>query len=426
MTPRPQSLNEWIDAIGRLSVHDMDFGLERVGRVWRRLHSGRPRARVVTIAGTNGKGTCAHFVDRSLRARGLRTGLYTSPHLLRFNERIRIDGHPIDDAELCRAFSRVEHARRTEPLTFFEFTTLAALAAFARRPLDVLILEVGLGGRLDAVNVIDPDVAVVTRIGLDHMDYLGDTLDAIGREKAGIFRRGVPAVVCREDAPPSVARSAQSVGAKLVQRGAAFRVSESADGFDWSMARTVRRDLPRPHDGPLDSFVGGLAAMTLLNVCPSDAKLRQVLENWSLAGRGQWVDGQPHYLLDVAHNPQAGALLAERLAASGKRARFVVGMLRSKDSAGFFSALMPHAASWHAVPTTGPRGLDAQALGERLRAAGVDRVTSSASVAGAMARERARATDQDVIVVCGSFQVVGPALAWLGLYSNAVTQRPSG
>ncbi|MEO1576539.1 MAG: Mur ligase family protein, partial [Pseudomonadota bacterium] len=246
MTPRPQSLNEWIDAIGRLSVHEMDLGLERVRRVWKRLHTGRPRARVVTIAGTNGKGTCAHFIDRTLRAAGKRTGLYTSPHLLRFNERIRIDGRAIDDADLVRAFERVEQARRTEPLTFFEFTTLAALVAFARRPLDVVILEVGLGGRLDAVNVIDPDVAIVTRIGLDHMDYLGTTLEAIGREKAGIFRRGVPAVVCRDDAPRSVMQTARRVGARLIRRGAGIDVHETNERFDWRMDGDVCRDLPRP------------------------------------------------------------------------------------------------------------------------------------------------------------------------------------
>ena len=416
----PSSLNEWIDGIGRLSVHDMDLGLERVHEVWHRLHPGPISARVVTISGTNGKGTCAHFLDRLLRADGARTGLYTSPHLLHFNERVRLDGEPIDDESLCRAFARVEAVREDVALTFFEFTTLAALCAFSEASVDVVILEVGLGGRLDAVNVVDPDVAIVTRIGLDHTDVLGETVDDIAREKAGIFRRGAPAIICRSDAPSALLEAARSIGARLVLRGIDFELSHLDNAVRWQMGATCMDALPLPGDTPLDSFAGALAAMATLGRHVTRDALDDVLATWQLAGRLQWVDGAPSFLLDVAHNPQAGRVLAHRLAQTGGRVYAVVGMLANKDTDGFVASLGQHVDTWHAVPTAGPRGLTAAALTARLHAAGLTRVAQSASLADGLACARARSAPDDVVLVCGSFQVVGPALAWLGIYCSTV------
>ena len=196
--------------------------MSRMARVWQRLQQQPLATTVISIAGTNGKGTCAHFLERSLRAQGRRTGLYTSPHLLRFNERFRIDGIAVDDLALCAAFERVEQARGGEALTFFEFTTLAGLTLFEQAKLDVVILEVGLGGRLDAVNVVDADVAIVTRIGIDHTEYLGDTRDAIAHEKAGIFRPDCPAIVADPQAPATLAAHARRVGALLYERNTEF------------------------------------------------------------------------------------------------------------------------------------------------------------------------------------------------------------
>ncbi|MEM6640448.1 MAG: bifunctional tetrahydrofolate synthase/dihydrofolate synthase [Pseudomonadota bacterium] len=420
----PTSLTAWLDHIARLHAREMDLGLDRVAAVWSRLSQPDAMPSVVTIAGTNGKGTCAHFLDLLLRAHGARTGLYTSPHLLRFSERIRIDGTCVDDAELCRAFAQVEKARGEVSLTFFEFTTLAAFVCFQSAALEVLVLEVGLGGRLDAVNVLDADVAVVTRIGLDHTDYLGDSLTRIGREKAGVFRSGRPAIVCGRDTPQSVAEAARDVGAELLALGDELRVRCSDQRLELSINRTgdsgpVSLDLPRPDDGQTDSMTGAIAAAHCLDRLPSDTRIAAMIEGFALSGRQQFVPGSPSFLLDVAHNPQAAESLAKRLVELPGRKRILLGMLAGKDVGGFVGALRPHASTWHAVSTHGSRGLAARVLGTRLAELGVDVMHRSSSVAGALSIERARADMNETIVVCGSFQIVGPALAWLGLYSDA-------
>ncbi|MFK8015532.1 MAG: bifunctional tetrahydrofolate synthase/dihydrofolate synthase [Gammaproteobacteria bacterium] len=413
------NLSQWTERIDGLNLHDMELGLSRMRRVWERLSTGRLATTVFSVAGTNGKGTCAHFLERAFRAQGSRTGLYTSPHLLRFNERVRLHGRPVDDDTLCAAFEQVEMARQSETLTFFEFTTLAALRIFADAELDVVVLEVGLGGRLDAVNVVDADVAIVTRIGIDHTQYLGDTRAAIAREKAGIFRSGRPAIVADPEPPPTLAQYAQEVEATLFQRGDHFRCGAISDTeFEWACDARTLSALPRPFGMPLTSFAAALMALHCVDALPDAVTLRPLLRDWQLEGRLQWQPGAPNVLLDVAHNPQAAALLARRLAAIEGPKRVIVGMLADKDAGAFAKALMANADHWHAVGVDGPRGQPAQALAEQLAAAGVTNVCVSESVAGALAIERARAGARDTLVVCGSFHVVGPALAWLGLYSR--------
>lgn len=425
MTPQSLSLNQWTDAIQRLSVHEVELGLDRVSQVWNRLHGGRLPARVVTVAGTNGKGTCAHFLERVLRAGGYRTGLYTSPHLLRFNERVRVDGRPVSDETLCAAFERVEHARGDVPLTFFEYTTLAALVCFVAVDLDVIVLEVGLGGRLDAVNVIDADVAVVTRIGLDHTEYLGTTLNSIAREKAGVFRPNRPAIVASGSAPSALRDAARHVAARLVERDVAFTVTATKDDtgehFDWCYGGLSFAALPAPSGAAIDSIAGGLAALMVLGCRPDEQTVRDVLASWCLPGRVQLVSGAPSWVLDVAHNPQAAAHLASWLREQAKPVRAILGMLEDKDTGGFVAELADVVNRWHAVSIDGPRGLRADALAARLRDAGMTTVSTSASVPGALALARSQASADDVVLVCGSFQVVGPALAWLGLYSDAIS-----
>lgn len=415
------NLKQWTERISSISLHEVELGLERVRQVWQRLGEPPVARQVVTIAGTNGKGTCAHFLDRALRAQGCRVGLYTSPHLLRFNERIVIDGHSVADDELCAAFAHIDQARGPIALTFFEFTTLAALWCFAAQRLDVAVLEVGLGGRLDAVNLIDPSVAVVTRIGLDHTAYLGTTLDAIGREKAGIFRPRTPAIIAAADAPSSVVIAAQERGANAFVRGEHFFCQQADGHFSWRDQSATMANMPLPAGAALDSVAGALKALSCLDRMPEQDTLESVLDTWQLAGRQQRIDGEPAWLLDVAHNPQAAHYLATRLRQERQPIRLVVGLLADKDVRGFAEPLRDLVTHWHAVGIEGSRGLSAHELAVRLEDAGVQRVKTSSSVAGALARERSCADSDDLIVVCGSFHVVGPALAWLGLYSPSLT-----
>jgi dihydrofolate synthase/folylpolyglutamate synthase len=297
------------------------------------------------------------------------------------------------------------------------------LLVFADTGLDAVVLEVGLGGRLDAVNVVDADIAIVTRIGLDHTAFLGTTLEQIGAEKAGIFRRNRPAIVADPEPPASLTRHARAVGARHYQRGVAFECSALGDRFDWRCGTTRCDGLPRPPGVRLESFAAGLMALHLMDALPTPARLRELLASWQLAGRLQWVAGTPSLLLDVAHNPQAAAVLAGRLEASDGACRAIVGMLEDKDAEAFADVLSPRLRAWHTVTVDGPRGQSAAALARRLRARGCRVEEESASVAGALSIERARAAPTDTLVVCGSFHVVGPALAWLGLYSRA--QRAS-
>ena len=415
------NLKQWTERISSISLHEVELGLDRVRQVWQRLGEPLVARQVVTIAGTNGKGTCAHLLERTLRAQGCRVGLYTSPHLLRFNERIVMDGRGASDDELCAAFEHIDQNRGSVALTFFEFTTLAALWCFAARRLDVAVLEVGLGGRLDAVNLVDPTAAVVTRIGMDHTAYLGSTLEAIGREKAGIFRARTPAIIASADAPHTVRDAAQARGATVFARDEHFFCKGDSGVFSWRDQRARFADLPLPAGAALDSIAGALKALSCLDRLPDTKLLESVLDRWQLAGRQQWIDGEPAWLLDVAHNPQAAGYLAQRLKREQRPVRLVVGLLADKDTEGFAEPLRALDATWHAVGIEGGRGLSARELAQRFERAGIKHVSRSSSVAGALARERASAHPGDLIVVCGSFHVVGPALAWLGLYSPSLT-----
>ncbi|MGB5568249.1 MAG: Mur ligase family protein, partial [Sedimenticolaceae bacterium] len=243
---RFDSLAGWLDWQAGLNPRTIDLGLDRVRLVWQRLGSPTLDAAVITIAGTNGKGSSVAFAESILQAAGYRTGCYTSPHLLRYNERIRVDQEPVGDAAICAAFERIDQVRADLPLTYFEFGTLAALLIFAQAGLDAIVLEVGLGGRLDAVNLIDPDVALITGIGLDHQDWLGSDLESIGSEKAGIMRAGRPAVYSARTPPDSIRTRASAIGARLLVAGEDFKILRRAEGWDLLIGDTARHALPIP------------------------------------------------------------------------------------------------------------------------------------------------------------------------------------
>jgi dihydrofolate synthase/folylpolyglutamate synthase len=420
-----RSLADWLQYQERIHPRTMDFTLERIRTVQERLGLGRPRGRVITVGGTNGKGSVTALLESVLLAAGHHVGLYTSPHLTRYQERIRIDGREIDEAPLLAAFERVEAARGEVTLTFFEYATLAALVAFAARDPDFLVLEVGLGGRLDAVNAVDADVAVVVSIGLDHCEYLGTTLEAIGAEKAGIFRAGRPAVFGSRTMPASIAATAARVGARLERLGVDFDATPAAAGLDFRYRDTRLAGLPRPGlAGPiqLDNTATALAALAATGALPAAAAVAAGLAATRLAGRFERRAGPVDWVFDVAHNPAAAEALALAMRAEPPRGRWllVAGVLADKDAAGIGRALGPALRREDvacAVTLAGERGRAAAALAATLEPALGRPLARAESVEAACAWAAREAAPGDAVLVFGSFHTVGPAREWHRLYS---------
>jgi dihydrofolate synthase / folylpolyglutamate synthase len=395
---------------------EIDPGLERVGAVWKRL--ARPlNAVVLAVGGTNGKGSVTAYLDATLAAAGYGTGLFTSPHLVRYNERIRVRGREVADADLLAAFAEIDAARGDVSLTFFEWNTLAAFIVFARAGIDVAVLEVGMGGRLDAVNLLDADAAAVVSVGLDHGEWLGDSVEAIGREKAGIFRTGRPAICGARRPPKSIVAHAAAIGARLKRIGTDFDFVERADGWDYVGFGSRRRELPLPGIAGSAQLGNAAVALAMLEaVEPTllvpDAAVRSSLAGIRLPGRFQVLPGRPEWILDVAHNPQAAQALAASLAARpcAGRTLAVCGILGDKDIEGIVAALDGQVSRWIAVGLESERALPAAALATRISQAGAASVQAAASVAAGLEQARAGMQPEDRAVVFGSFLTVGPAL----------------
>ncbi len=415
------NLAGWLAYIERQHPQAIALGLERVERV-RAAMGLRPRVPVITVAGTNGKGSTCAMLEAMLAAAGYRVGLYSSPHLLRYNERVRIDAKEADDTMLASAFARVEAARTgaagNARLTYFEFGTLAAVDLFVRSAVDVLVLEVGMGGRLDAVNVFDADCAIVTSIGLDHMDYLGATREAIGQEKAGIFRTGKDAVLADPSPPESLLAQARATGARLLRIGQDFGYRDEGGQWLFRGPAGSKSGLAYPalHGRiQLRNASAALAALDLLRqrLPVSLEQVRRGLAEVELRGRFQLLPGPPSIVLDVGHNPQAAAVLAENLSdmQACPRTWAVFGMLRDKDIAGVASLLAPHVDRWLASSLPPPRGARSGELAQVLRQAGADAVREFENPALAYAAACSEAADNDRIVVFGSFHTVAAVLA---------------
>jgi dihydrofolate synthase/folylpolyglutamate synthase len=411
-------LSDWLDWQTSLHPNRIDLGLGRVAEVASRMGLLEPPYRVISVAGTNGKGSSVALLDAIYRSAGYRTATYTSPHLVRYNERMHIDGCEVTDEELCTAFASVDRARGDVSLTYFEFGTLAALYLFDRARPDIAILEVGMGGRLDAVNIIDADVALVTCVDIDHAAWLGNDRDSIGYEKAGIFRAGRPAI-CSDPAPPdSVRQGALDTGALWCARGSGIDYRTSPDGWSWFGKSMNYEALPLPalagmHQ--LDNAAGVLAAVEALQaVCPVHrGAIEQGLRTVTLQGRCQIVAGNVDLLVDVAHNPAAAATLAGYLREHRPAGRtwLVLGMLEDKDVAGFAAALKEFVDVWCLAGLSVERGLSSAALQQR--AGGVTDGRPSllfGTVTQAMKHLQQHAGPGDLIVVCGSFFSVAEAL----------------
>ncbi len=433
---RPATLAAWLAYLETLHPKAIALGLDRVRAVHARLDA--PIAcPVIIVGGTNGKGSTCAMLEAILRRAGYRTGLYASPHLLRYNERVRIAGVDATDAELVAAFDAVEDARLAAPdvhgrptqLTYFEFGTLAALWLFARARLDALILEVGLGGRLDAVNIVDADVAVITSVDVDHVDYLGPTREDIGREKAGIFRAGRPAVCAEPEPPASVVAAAQATGAQLHLIGRDYAFANEGTQWRFRGSRGERFGLPFPALRGAYQLANAATALATLDLMHmqlpvSGGAVREGLLTVELAGRFQVLPGRPTIVLDVAHNPHAARALAEALFAMGyhPETTAVYAMLADKDIAGVIEAMRPRVDRWYVAPLPGPRGASGEQLRDALLAAGVAAaaIRIHADVHGAFAAAREGAGEADRIVVFGSFLTVAAALA-----ANARERMPA-
>jgi dihydrofolate synthase/folylpolyglutamate synthase len=409
-----RSLSDWLEWQERLNPRAIELGLDRSRTVADRLRLLPPACVTATIGGTNGKGSSATLAAGIWQAAGYKVGRYLSPHLLRYNERIAIDGVDASDEAICAAFAAIDAARDDLPLTYFEFGTLAALWLFRETRVDVQVLEVGLGGRLDAVNIVDADAALVTNIGLDHTDWLGPDREAIGGEKAGIFRPGRPAI-CAEISPPaSLRQQATRIAARWQQAGADFVASRDGDRWDWRASDVHHAALPLPAlpgAMQIDNAAGVLALVAALadRLPVGRAAVETGLRDLSLPGRYQRVAG---LIVDVAHNLESAAVLVEQLRADdrgGGVTRVVLGMLSDKPVAAVCARLAGVASRFYCASLPPPRGLPAERLLEMAGASGVP-ASAHDNVALALAAARADAGPKDRIVVCGSFLTVAAAL----------------
>jgi dihydrofolate synthase/folylpolyglutamate synthase len=416
------TLGDWLAYLEQLHPSVIDMGLERSRQVAQQLGLTRPARRVITVTGTNGKGSTCAFIASLLQAQGLKVGVYSSPHLLRYNERVKVQGVEASDVQLCDAFAAVEAARGDVTLTYFEMGTLAAFWLFEQARLDAVVLEVGLGGRLDAVNLIDADMALVTSIGVDHADWLGDTRESVAFEKAGIFRANSPALCGDTDPPEPLLARARELGCPLLLRGQDFDCVIGPHGWDWRGIahgeQVELRGLPLL-DLPVQNAALALQAFALLGYPLQSQLVGRALANTRLAGRldrrtVQWQGKQLNLLLDVGHNPHAAQFFAEcltRRPVSGRR-RAVFGLLGDKDLEGVVAQLMPVIDDWAVAPLPTSRSRPAAQLQSVLQNLGAQ-VTSYQSVASALEAQCAHATADDEILLFGSFYCVAEALEWL-------------
>ena len=417
----PLTLTEWLQHLESLHPKVIQLGLDRVLSVKAALGITQTIPLFI-VGGTNGKGSTCAMLERILRCAGYRVGTYTSPHLLAYNERVRINGEPASDDALCAGFAEVEQARGDTALTYFEFGTLGAWQVFERADLDVIVMEVGLGGRLDAVNAFDADCAIVTSVDLDHMEYLGDTRELIGREKAGIFRAGRPAIVGDPMPPATVIEYAQAIGAVLKVSGRDFGFA--GDRQQWGYwrrepERLVKRGgLGYPALRGANQLLNASAVITALDamsdqVPVSVGDIRLGLATVELPGRFQVMPGRPSVISDVAHNPHAASVLNENLSSMGfyPETWAVLGMLRDKDIAGVLDRLKGRIDHWMLCDLGGPRGTLAGDIAEMIAGQGIPgSVSTFASPVDAWQATRERVGADDRIVVFGSFLTVAEVM----------------
>lgn len=416
-----RTLAEWLEWQEQLHLSSIDLGLDRVGEVANRLQLTSLSMPVITVAGTNGKGSCVAMLDSIYRTANYQTGCYTSPHLIHYNERICIGGKPASDADICEAFAAIDKARDSISLTYFEFGTLAAAYLFRKYAVDVAIFEVGLGGRLDAVNLWDADVALISNIDIDHIDWLGDDREQIGVEKAGIMRNGHP-IICGDPTPTnSIKQEADRIGAQLLQLGKDFswKPSDSASESQspqwlYQLNNADPITLPLPALRGRFQLNNASAVVSLVQtfqntLAVSDDEIARGLQSASVIGRLQKLGESPEILADVAHNPQSAAALADFLTETPAQGKTIAlfSALADKDLAGIVRPLADKFDSWHLIPLEGPRARTPQQLSQNLRDLGITApIEIHSDINSTLITLQNMLNYKDRVVAFGSFLVV--------------------
>lgn len=416
------SLTDWLDWQEGLHPRSIDLGLERAAGVFKALNPNGVKPLTIIVGGTNGKGSCIAFLEAIYRAQGYRVGAYTSPHILQYNERIRIDGQAVSDDKICHAFERIEAVRNNVSLSYFEFGTLAALDIFWRSELDIQLLEVGLGGRLDAVNIIDADVCLITSICIDHIDWLGETRNAIGFEKAGIFRSGIPAVIGDLDPPESLIQSAVKKHTPLFCINQDFTFNVEQGGWDWKSKCTKKAEytsLPVPALKGEHQYRNAAAVLMTVthmqSMLPvSEESIQQGVQNVQLKGRFQLIDGEIPVLLDVAHNPQAVRALLDYLLSdfSGKNIYAIFSMMKDKDILAVLKIINPVIKHWIVAPLNNSRAASKSLMQACFKQCELDNVSfENQDFSQAYIEAESKAEKGDLILIFGSFFLVSEYLA---------------
>lgn len=417
--PRFDSLDAWLHWQEQFHPRPIDLGLSRVYGVYRELDCYKIKIPTVTIAGTNGKGSSVAYLEAIYLEAGYKVGAYTSPHILCYNERIRINGQQVNDAQICSAFAQIDQVRAEISLSYFEFGTLAALILFAMAGVDVQLLEVGLGGRLDAVNIVDPDVAILTSIGIDHVDWLGHTVEEIGKEKAGIFRKDVPAVIGDRQPPVSVLDTARSVQANIMQIGQQFDYDRSDSNWSWTYGDIILTDLPEPSLKGEHQYRNASAVLMAVNALQnylpvSYQTVKKGLQNVQLKGRFQLIDGSVPVLVDVGHNPQAVQTLTDYLQESFPSVKIhaIFAMMKDKDISAVLDIMRNFVHTWYLAPLKNPRAATEELLKNYFQQLDIDNVHAGfVDFSEVFKAARNNAVPGELILIFGSFFLVSEYLS---------------
>lgn len=412
-------LKDWLDWQVSLHPREIDLGLERVAKVADHLDLLKPDFHIITVAGTNGKGSCVAMLQSILQAAGIKTGCYTSPHIHHYNERIKINAMDAADNDLIEAFERIDQARDQISLSYFEFSTLAALDLFSRAEIDVAILEVGLGGRLDAVNIMDADIALVTHIAVDHVDWLGDDLDQIAAEKTGIARPEKPLICADPDPPPGLEETANRIRAVVRKAGRDYAYRVTADGWDWEMGDILFQQLPPPALSGMHQFQNAAAVLAALQdlpikLQPGREAIETGLQQVKLPGRWEQLGKSPQLIFDVAHNPDSAGVLAEQIQqtpVSGDNV-LLLGIMRDKAICEMIEAFQPVVDKWIISSPAIERALPADALQKKVKEIIPQAVVETyPDLSTAYLTEIGKLQKDDRLIVTGSFYTVAEVRA---------------
>ncbi len=415
---RFNTLKGWLDWQENFHPLAIDLGLDRVTRVYQALNQNQTKPITITVAGTNGKGSCVAYLEAIYKAQGYRVGTYSSPHILKYNERIKINGEPVSDELICEAFARIDAVRNDTSLSYFEFGTLAALNIFQNANLDVQLLEVGLGGRLDAVNIVEPDIALITSIGIDHVDWLGATREAIGQEKAGIFRKDIPAIVGDLNPPKSLIETAHNKAAQLYLIDADFTYKKQGALWEWTANQRHICNIPEPGLKGEHQYRNASAAILAVDLLSKqlpidDTAIRNGIKNIHLLGRFQLINDKIPILLDVGHNPEAVKTLVDFLTMTfpNKKIHAIFSMMKDKDIASVLEIMNPIIYDWFFTPLSNPRTVPEATMRNIFSQSSVSRVSFGyKDFNAAFQAAQSQAQAEDLLLVFGSFFLVSECL----------------